>query len=177
MDDKEILFVDDIRQEVGRGEVGEIAVRSRYLSPGYWRQPNFNDRAFWSDPEGGEQRIYFTGDLGRLLPDGCLLYLGRNDVRVKIRGIGVEVGEIERALLEHGALKEAVVIAQDDFRGEKRLVAYVVLAEKLPPTASQLRSFLQQKLPDYMIPSGFAFLESLPVTTNGKVDRQSPRAV
>jgi amino acid adenylation domain-containing protein len=173
VDDKDILLLDDTRQEVGRGEVGEIAVRSRYLSPGYWQQPNLTAGAFLSDPQGGEPRIYFTGDLGRMLPDGCLVYLGRNDARVKIRGIGVEVGEIERALLEHGTLKEAVVMAQDDFRGEKRLVAYVVLAQEPPPTASQLRIFLQQKLPYYMIPSGFAFLESLPLTTNGKVDRQS----
>jgi len=173
VDDKEILLLDDTRQEVACGEVGQIAVKSRYLSPGYWRKPELTAAAFLPGPRGGDQFTYLTGDLGRMLSDGCLIYLGRNDARVKIRGIGVDVREIEMALLEHEALKEAAVMPQDDFRDEKRLVAYVVPVQQPPPPTAELRAFLQQKLPENMVPSGFVFLKSLPLTTNGKVDRQS----
>ena len=113
VDGKEILVLNDAGQEVGCNEVGEIAVKSRYLSPGYWRKPELTSAAFLPDPEGGDRRVYLTGDLGRMLPDGCLIHLGRNDTQVKIRGIKIEVSEIEMALLEHPAVKEAVVLARE----------------------------------------------------------------
>lgn len=171
VEDKEILLLGETGKPLGCNQVGEIAVRSRYLSPGYWRQPDVTAAAFLPDPERGDRRIYFTGDLGRILPDGRLIHLGRKDGRVKIRGQGVEVAEVETALLEHAAVKEGVIVAQDDSHGEKGLVAYVVPSQTPAPATKELRSFLEKKLPDFMIPSLFVFLESLPLTPNGKVDR------
>jgi len=171
VDGKEILVLNDAGQEVGCNEVGEIAVKSRYLSPGYWRKPELTSAAFLPDPEGGDRRVYLTGDLGRMLPDGCLIHLGRNDTQVKIRGIKIEVSEIEMALLEHPAVKEAVVLARQDQLGDKCLVAYVVPARHPAATINALRRALAERLPDYMVPSAFVFLDALPVTPNGKVDR------
>jgi amino acid adenylation domain-containing protein len=173
VEDKEILLLDDTRHEVAPGEVGEIAVRSGYLSAGYWQKPDLTATVFLSVSERRDQRVYLTGDLGRMLSDGCLVYLGRKDTRVKIRGIGIEVGEIETVLLEHGAVKEAIVMPRGDVGDEKRLVAYVVGAQEVPPTSGELRTFVRQKLPESMVPSRFVFLKSLPLTINGKVDRQS----
>jgi amino acid adenylation domain-containing protein len=171
VDAKEILLLDDAGQEVGYGQVGQIAVRSGYLSPGYWRKPDLTASSFLADSQRWDQRIYLTGDLGRMLPDGCLLYLGRKDGRVKIRGIGIEVAEIETALLNLPSIKEVVVKAREDGFGDKRLVAYIVAAGEPAPSVSELRSFLSERLPDYMVPSAFIFLKSLPQTPTGKVDR------
>jgi amino acid adenylation domain-containing protein len=174
VDDKQIVLLDDGGEEVACDQVGEIYVRSSHLSPGYWQNPDLTNAMFQTDPQRTGQRIYRTGDLGCMLQDGCLFYLGRNDARVKIRGMGVEIAEIEMTLLEHNALKEAVVIVRDDSRAEKQLVAYLVVREpELRPTPKEMRAFLQQKLPDHMIPSRFVFSESLPLTPNGKVDRQA----
>jgi acyl carrier protein len=110
--------------------------------------------------------------LGRLLPDGCLEHLGRIDFRVKIRGHTIEVAEVERLLLGHEAIKAAVVTAQQSSSGDQRLVAYLVPTQLPSPSLGALREFLQQKLPDYMVPSAFVTLEALPLTPNGKVDRR-----
>jgi thioesterase domain-containing protein len=109
--------------------------------------------------------------LGRILPDGCLEYFGRKDFQAKIRGFRIEPSEIEKILLEHEGVKEAVVVARDDRLEEKQLVAYVVAAQRPAPTMRELRNFLLRKLPDYMAPSSFVFLHALPLTPNGKVDR------
>jgi amino acid adenylation domain-containing protein len=171
VEDKEVLLLDDAGQDVGRNSVGEITVSSCYLSPGYWRWPDLTQTAFHPDPRGGSARVYRTGDLGRLLPDGCLEHLGRKDFQVKIRGYRVEVAEIEMALLALESIKAAVVVAREDQPGRKRLVAYMVPVEKSPPTVSTLRHALAEKFPDYMIPSAFVMLRALPLTPNGKVDR------
>ncbi|NEP35138.1 amino acid adenylation domain-containing protein, partial [Moorena sp. SIO3B2] len=121
---------------------------------------------------GGNQRIYRTGDLGRLRPDGSLEFVGRKDFQVKLRGYRIELGEIEAALAQHSQVKEAVVIAREDSPGDKRLVAYVV-ATASQPVISQLRSLLKTQLPDYMMPAAFVVLESLPLTPNGKVNRRA----
>jgi amino acid adenylation domain-containing protein len=174
VDGKQIVLLDDGGEEVACGQLGEIFVRSSYLSPGYWQNPDLTNAVFLTHPQRSDQRMYRTGDVGCMLPDGCLFYLGRNDARVKIRGMGVEIAEIEMALLEHNALKEAAVIVTDDSRTEKQLLAYLVVrAQELQPSPKEMRIFLQQKLPDHMIPSGFVFSESLPLTANGKVDRQA----
>jgi len=170
--DTEVLILDEDGREVGPNHIGEIAVRSRYLSQGYWRSPELTRAAFLPDPEGGDKRIYRTGDLGRMLSDGCLEHLGRKDFQVKIRGHRVEVAEIELALLDHLALKEAVVLAREGRPGDAQLVAYVVSAAQPAPTVSELRSFLSERLPDYMVPSTFVLLEALPLTPSGKVDRR-----
>ena len=170
---KEILLLDDNGQEVGFNQVGEIAVRSRYLSLGFWRRPDLTEAKFLPDPNGGDRRIYLTGDLGRMLPDGCLEHLGRKDFQVKIRGLRVEVAEVEGALRSMGAIREAVVIAREDKPGDKCLVAYVVPARDVASSISEVRSFVEQKLPPFMVPSRFVILDALPLTPNGKVNRKA----
>ena len=172
---KEVVLLDDNRQVVGFNRVGEIAVKSRYLSPGYWRRPDLTQTRFIPDPNGGDERIYLTGDLGRMSPDGCLEHLGRKDFQVKVNGFRVDVSEVEKVLLNYPGVSEAVVNAREDRSGETQLVAYVVLLGDHAPTVSGLRKFLKEKLPDYMIPAGFVKLDKLPLTTTGttKVDRRA----
>jgi amino acid adenylation domain-containing protein len=170
-EDKEILLLGDDGAEVGGDAVGEIAVRSRYLSPGYWRRPDLTAAAFRPDPAGGPARIYRTGDLGRRLPDGCLIHLGRKDFQVKIRGFRVEVAEVEGALLSLPTVQEAVVVAREDRPGERRLVAYLVPTARPAPTVSALRQALAATVPDYMVPAAFVVVDTLPKTPGGKVDR------
>ena len=169
--DNQILLLNNAGDEVGFDEIGEIAVRSRYLSPGYWRRPDLTQMAFLPDPQGGDERVYRTGDLGRMLGDECLLHLGRKDFQVKIRGHRIEVDEIEAALLEIPAIKEAVVVAREDRTGEHRLVAYLVSKGGTLPSVTRLRHTLATRLPDYMIPSAFVTLDALPLAPNGKVHR------
>ena len=169
--DVEILLLDDDGKAVGFDQVGEIAVKSRYISPGYWQKPDLTQATFTTDPQDEGERIYRTGDLGYMQPDGCLVVTGRNDFRVKIRGFRIEVAEIELALRGLSKVKEAAVVAHEDQRGEKQLVAYVVPQPEQVPAISELRGFLKDKLPDYMVPSAFVVLDALPLTPNGKLDR------
>jgi amino acid adenylation domain-containing protein len=171
--DEEILLLDQDGKQVGFNQTGEIVIKSRYLALGYWRRPDLTQAKFLSDPNGGDKRLYFTGDLGRMSEDGCLEYLGRNDFQVKIRGYRVETGEVERALLQLNAFKEAAVIAKEHKSGDYRLVAYIVPIKRPVPTITALRHALREKLPEYMIPSTYVFLDVLPVASNGKVDRQA----
>jgi amino acid adenylation domain-containing protein len=168
---KKIFLLDDNSQEVKRGEVGEIAVKSRYLATGYWRQPELTRAKFLPDPQGGDEQIYLTGDLGQMLANGFLVHVGRKDFMVKIRGYRVNITEIEQDLLTHPRVRDAAIVAWDREAGEKYLAAYVVLRDKPPPKVDELRNFLKEKLPVYMIPSAFVFLETLPLT-NGKLDRK-----
>jgi amino acid adenylation domain-containing protein len=173
LEDKEVLLLDDDGNEVGPNEVGEIAVRSRYLSPGYWRRPELTANKFKTDPNGGDKRMYLSGDLGLMRPDGCLIHKGRKDSRVKIRGYGVEIAEIEKILNTHRAVGQAVVVARKRETGEARLVAYYTRTELPAPTVSELRGFLKNQLPDFMIPSSFVMLEAMPLTHGGKIDRRA----
>ena len=125
------------------------------------------------DPEGGDKQIYLTGDLGRTLPDGCLEHIGRKDFQVKIRGHRIDPIEIEAVLGQHPGVRDTVVLAGEGTSGYKPLVAYVVPRQALAPAASDLRNFLKERLPDYMVPSAFMVLDSLPLTPNGKVDRRA----
>ena len=170
--DKQVLLLSDEGQEVGINQIGEIAVRSRYLSPGYWNKPEVTQAVFLQDPDEGKERIYRTGDMGRMLPDGCLEHLGRKDFQVKIRGYRVELAEIEMALLELTSIGEAAVVAREDTAGDQRLVAYLVPATEPAPSIGELRSHLNEKLPDYMVPSAFVFLDALPTLPSGKIDRR-----
>lgn len=169
--DMKIVLLNEVGEEIGDGEIGEIAVKSEYLALGYWQNPEQTKAVFLPAIVGEKEKIYRTGDLGKIEPDGCLLHLGRKDFQVKIRGFRIEVAEIEMALLKSGKLKEVVVIAREDIANDKRLVAYLVSKQQPTPTAKELRYYLRDKLPDYMIPSAFVFLDVLPLTPNGKVDR------
>jgi amino acid adenylation domain-containing protein len=171
-EDVEVFLVDGARRPVGRGDVGEIAVRSRYLSPGYWKRPDLTAARFIVDPQGSEERLYFTGDLGRMDVDGCLYHLGRKDDQIKIRGYRVEMAEIEAALLKVPGVRKGFVTAFGKDSQDKQLVAYVVPTGS-PPTTSALRQAMAKYLPDYMIPSSFVFVDALPLTPTGKVDRKA----
>ena len=172
-EDLEILILDEVGERVNVGAIGEIAIKSRFLSPGYWRMPEMTKTRFLLHKNGGDERIYLSGDLGCLKPDGCLFHMGRRDSQVKIRGYQVEVVEIERVLLQHNGVKEAIVVSQDDHGGERRLVAYWVPNKWPGTTVSELRRCLRKELPDYMIPSVFVILEAMPKTPTGKLDRRA----
>jgi amino acid adenylation domain-containing protein len=169
----DICLIDDHGAALPCDAVGEIVVKSRYLSPGYWRRPDLSREKFIPDPNDGDQRIYHTDDLGRLRSDGCLYHLGRKDFQLSVRGYRVEAGEIEAVLLAQENVKEALVATVGNANGaaHDRLVAYIVAFEKPFPATSMLRRAAGQKLPAHMVPSDFVFLESLPLTPNGKVDR------
>ena len=173
VEDNEILLLDETGTEVGFDATGEIAVRSHYLSPGYWQRPDLTEAAFLPDPNGGSECIYLTGDLGRMRPDGCLVHLGRKDFQVKVRGYRIEVVEIEMALLQLDTIKEAVVVAREDESGEQRLVAYLILATASLPAGRALRRQLAKTLPSYMIPSVFVTMQTFPMAPNGKLDRRA----
>ena len=173
VDGMHVFLLNDAGKEVGCNEAGEIAVKSRYLSPGYWRKPNLTKANFVPDPNGGDERMYLTGDMGRMDTDGCFSHLGRKDFQVKIRGFQIDIGEVETILLNHPGIKEVAVMSLETQSGDTRLMAYCVSATKPGPNVSELRRFLQEKLPDYMIPSAFMLLDRMPLTPNGKIDRQA----
>ncbi|RPI08710.1 MAG: acyl-CoA synthetase, partial [Zetaproteobacteria bacterium] len=170
--DNQVLLLDQHDSAGGPGDAGEIAVRSRYLALGYWGRPDLTRERFLEDPTGGDQRTFLTGDLGRRLPGGCLLHLGRKDFQVKVRGYRVELAEIEAALQAIDGINEAAVVAREEGEAGVRLVAYVAPAKPPGLTATTLRGALAATLPDHMIPSAFVFLGALPLTPNGKVDRR-----
>ncbi len=173
LDETEVLVVDAKGNEVDVLEQGEIVVCSNYLSPGYWQDPETTQKTFTEDEELG--RLYWTGDMGRTLPKGDIEFLGRKDFQVKIRGYRIELGEIENLLLKHELVKEAVVTARQRCDGEKYLVAYYTLSTKTQNVlkTSELRNYLADELPDYMIPTFFLQLEQLPLTQSRKIDRKA----
>lgn len=171
--DKEIILLNDAGEKIGFDTTGEIVVKSDFLSPGYWRQPELTATKFIPDPSSHTKRIYFTGDLGRVSPDGCLHYLGRKDFTVKIRGYNVETPKVEAALLEHPGIKQAAVVPRQNRKGDTSLVAYLVPTPQCRTSADQLRLLLKETLPDYMIPSIYVELEVMPVTATGKIDRKA----
>ena len=173
VEDKEILLLDDAGRKVGFSEVGEIVVRSRYLSPGYWRRPELTEVKFKPDSSTGDERLYFTGDLGLMLSDGCLIHKGRKDFRLKIRGYGVDLVEVQNSLREHSAIKDTVVVGRQNETEETLIIAYFTSSNQQCPTTSELRKFLSKTLPDYMIPSAFVRLDVMPLTPNGKIDRRA----
>ena len=172
-EEMETLLLNEKLQAVEFDEIGEIAVRSRFLSPGYWRNADLTKTVFLPVPDDGENRIYLTGDLGRMTPDNCLEHLGRKDLQVKIRGFRIEVAEIETALLNLSNIKTAAVVVREDRPGEKRLMAYIVPHKKPSPSVKSLRHALAEKLPSYMVPTTFVPMDALPLLHNGKLDRNA----
>jgi len=170
--DKNILILDENGQELGFDQDGEIAVSGRYISPGYWRDAELTEEKFIVDPNEDGKRIYLTGDMGRMHPDGLLEHLGRKDFQVKIRGHRVEVAEIEATMLALDIVEQVAIKAHvKQSNGEKYLAAYLVPASQPAPTVPYLRSVLAETLPNYMIPTRFIMMEKLPLTSTGKVDR------
>jgi acyl-coenzyme A synthetase/AMP-(fatty) acid ligase len=170
---REVFLVDDQRQNIGCSGVGEIAVKSRYLSNGYLGDGSLTDKRYSSDPHVPEERIYYTGDFGQMLPDGRVIYIGRRDDEVKIRGGKVRASEVQAHLLGHPKVKNAIVLPRKNRIGELSLVAYVVCKQDTRSGMDELNRFLRGKLPGYMIPAHFIFLDSLPYTPGGKVDRMA----
>jgi amino acid adenylation domain-containing protein len=166
-----IYILDRHDNPVPIGVPGHLHIGGEGLARGYLNQPELTAERFILDPFRTEPgaRMYKTGDLARYRPDGNIEFLGRADDQVKIRGFRIELGEIETVLGQHPAVREAVVLAREDAPGEKRLVAYVVADS----SADELRCFLKDKLPEYMVPAVVVLLEALPVTPNGKVDRRA----
>jgi len=171
VEDMEVVILNEDGEAVTPNTVGEIAVRSPYLSLGYWNRPDLTSQAYITDAQNSQQRIYKTGDLGRIRKDGCLDILGRKDSRVKVRGKTVELTEIEAALLELDSIQQAVVTAKEDAPNELSLVAFLVPLHSTVPSVTLLRDHLSDLLPAFMIPSAYVTLESLPLDANGKVDR------
>jgi amino acid adenylation domain-containing protein len=170
--DLQLHLLGEDRQPTPAGEVGEIYVGGAGVARGYLNRPELNAERFISDPFSGVPgaRLYKSGDLARILPDGELEYLGRGDGQVKIQGFRIEVGEVEAAIVGHAAIREARVIAHTDAAGNKRLVAYYVTRNGADVAARELGEFLGAKLPPWMIPSVYLPIEVFPLTPHGKVD-------
>lgn len=169
-----IYILDQHLQLVPVGIPGELYIGGAGLARGYLYRPDLTAERFIPAPFGGDRggRLYKTGDLVRCLPDGNIEFLGRSDHQVKLRGFRIEPGEIEGVLHKHPDVREAVVVAREE-RGEKRLVAYVVSHQQSGPSSQELRRFLQERLPEYMVPAVFVSLEAIPLGANGKFDRRA----
>ena len=168
------LYVLDERLEpVEQGVTGELYVGGDGVALGYLNHRELTDERFIPDPtnRNGHSRLYRTGDLARFNSDGILEYLGRTDNQVKVKGYRIELGEVETILNQHPGVRECVVLAPEDLRGDKRLVAYVVSGHRYPEEVDDLRKFMKARVPEYMVPSAFVRMEALPLTTNGKLDR------
>ena len=170
----QIYILDRYLQPVPIGVSGELHIGGVGLARGYLNRPDLTESKFIPHPfsEEPDSRLYKTGDLARYLSDGNIELLGRIDNQVKIRGFRIELDEIAAAIAQNQQVQEAVVIAREDQPGNKRLVAYIVPKQE-QPNITELRRFLKQKLPDYMVPSVFVSLEALPLTANGKVNRRA----
>jgi acyl-CoA synthetase (AMP-forming)/AMP-acid ligase II/acyl carrier protein len=172
---KKIHILDSHLQPVPIGVAGEIYIGHEGVARGYLHRPDLTAASFIPDPFSSAPgaRLYRTQDRGRYLADGAIEFLGRYDHQVKVRGFRIELGEIEAALREHHALSEAVTLIRQGADGEKYIAAYVVPAQQPAPTGGELRAWLKERLPEYMVPSSWTQLQSLPLTANGKLDRSS----
>jgi amino acid adenylation domain-containing protein len=169
----QIYLVDEALQLVPLGEVGELFIGGDGVARGYWNLPELTAERFITIPSLSAGCLYRTGDLARFLPDGNLEYLGRADYQIKLRGHRIEPGEIEAFLEQCRGVRQAVVVLREDREGDKRLVAYLVASAGSPESPGEVRATLASRLPDYMVPSAFVFLPSLPLTDNGKIDRNA----
>ena len=171
----QFYILDHREQPVPIGVPGELFIAGEGVARGYYKNPELTSARFVPDKfvDDPSRRMYRTGDLARYRPNGTIEFLGRLDNQVKVRGFRIELGEIESVLARHPAVGESAVVAQEDEPGMKRLVAYIVAGDKERPSPDDLRDWIAHSLPDYMVPSIFSFLPSLPQTPNGKVDRKA----
>jgi amino acid adenylation domain-containing protein len=175
--DTQVYVLDSGLQPVAAGEAGDLYIGGAGVVRGYWQRPDLTAEKFLGDPFRPGNRMYRTGDLARFLPDGNLEFLGRADFQVKLRGFRIEIGEIEGALENQAGVGQAVVVARE-FKSrtqsdDKRLVAYIVPRVGTKLEVADLRAALAATLPEYMVPSHFVFLDSFPLTANGKIDRKA----
>ena len=181
LSNRKIYILNPYLQTVPVGIPGELHIGGDGLARGYLNRPELTAEKFIRDPfsDDDRARLYKTGDLARYLPDGNIEFLGRIDNQVKIRGFRIELGEIEASLLQHPEVNEAVLLVKQDSLNYKRLIAYIVpqQQENTDSLSDVLPFFLKEKLPQYLIPSGFCFLNSLPLTSNGKIDRRALEAL
>jgi acyl carrier protein len=170
-----IYLLDQQRLPVPPGTVGEIYIAGAGLARGYRNRPDLTAEKFIPDPFSTEpgSRVYKTGDLARLLPEGQIAFLGRVDEQINIRGFRIEPNEIVCCLNQHPVVRESLVLAREHSSGDKRLVAYLVLEPYSAVTSNSLRGYLRRFLPEYMLPSTFVCLEAFPLTPNGKIDREA----
>ncbi len=168
-------ILDEHLNPVPIGVPGELYLVGDGLARGYWNQPGLTAQKFVPNPfqSGAGSRLYRTGDLARWLPDGAIEFIGRLDQQVKIRGFRIEPGEIESTLARHPGVRDCTVRAYTRGADDRKLAAYYVPGGKPAPTGPELRRFLKERLPDYMIPAAFIRLDALPLTPNGKVDREA----
>jgi amino acid adenylation domain-containing protein len=175
IDNTQLYVLDSDLQPIPVGETGELYIGGAGVARGYWNRPELTEERFLPDPFSGEPgaRMYKSGDLARYRPDGILEYLGRADNQVKVRGYRIELGEIEATLASHPGVQSCAVLAREDEPGDRQLVGYVRPAKDQSLVPEELRTFLEQRLPAYMVPAHFVLLGSLPLTPNGKVDRKA----
>jgi amino acid adenylation domain-containing protein len=168
-----VQILDETLHPVPAGESGELFIGGEGVARGYWKRPELTAERFLHNLVPGLGRLYKTGDIVRTTREGDLEFLGRSDFQVKLRGFRIELGEIELCLEQQESVQQAVVIAREDRPGDKRLVAYVIPKPGASPSASLLREVLAGKMPSYMVPANFVFLDRFPLTSNGKIDRKA----
>jgi aminoglycoside N3'-acetyltransferase/acyl carrier protein len=171
----QVYILDQHLQPVPVGIPGELHIGGDGLARGYLNRPELTAERFIPNPFNDMMgsRLYKTGDLAKYSPDGNIEVLGRLDFQVKVRGFRIELGDIESALEQHPAVRQAVVTAREDIPGDKQLVAYIVANDQQTIAVNTLRSFLNKKLPSYMVPTFFETINALPLTPNGKIDRRA----
>ncbi|ARU62851.1 hypothetical protein CBW65_19120 [Tumebacillus avium] len=168
-----LYVLDAFMEPVPVGVAGEVYLGGAGVTRGYLNQPEMTAEKFLDNPFATGERFYRTGDKARLLPDGNLEFLGRFDNQVKLRGLRIELGEIQAALTAHQDVRESLVIVGEDAGGDQRLIAYLVPEAGRELTLQIMRSFLKEKLPEYMIPSAYVTLDAMPLTPNGKINRRA----
>jgi aspartate racemase len=172
LDNTKVYLLDQDLQPVPVGVIGELYTTGDGLARGYLRRPELTAEKFIPNPYGDSgTRLYRVGDLARYLPNGEIVFAGRTDQQIKLRGFRIELGEIETVIEQQPQILHAAVVVHEDETKDKRLVGYVVTQKQI--TSDELREALKPRLPDYMIPSIFMMLESLPLTASGKIDRKA----
>jgi amino acid adenylation domain-containing protein len=169
----QVYVLDSGLQQVAAGEAGDLYVSGDGVVRGYWQRPELTAARFLSDPFRLGNRMYRTGDIARFQPDGNLEFLGRADFQVKLRGFRIEIGEVEAVLENQAGVGQAVVVTREFKPEDRRLVAYVVPKPRKKLEVADLRAALTATLPEYMVPSSFVLVDSLPLTANGKIDRNA----